>query len=448
MLVCLLRVCVRCEAAALIKEAQHCLEEGVNMKSTATSARGGSWMTVALCALVVVAEGYDLIVFGALIPSLLAEPGWGLGPAEVGTVGSLVYVGMLGGALASGRLSDRFGRRRLVLVSIAVFTVFTVGCAIAQNPWELGAFRLLAGMGMGGVMPSVVSLAKEHAPAGKINMVVTILMAGVPFGGTAASLLGLVVIPKCGWRAMFAIGVVVAVIIFAVAWKLLPESEEFSQNRLEGGRGRFADLFSSRFARLTILFGVAAFANLLTWYGLNTWLTQLMESMDYPLSSALQFSLTLNVGAVVGSFLLAYLADRFGSLPVAAVSGLCTALAIAGAALGAPSQILLLAFIAVMGMGAHTALNLINAAVADGYPTWLRATALGWSNGIGRLGAIVSPWLGGVIVGAGMSPHSVFWAFVLSSVASVIAVVLLVGASRGRAGEDVPELTNCRSPKN
>lgn len=417
------------------------------MKSTDVSPRGGSWATVALCALVVVAEGYDLIVFGALIPSLLAEPGWGLGSAEVGTVGSLVYIGMLGGALASGRLSDRFGRRKLVLVSIAVFTVFTVGCAIAQNPWELGAFRLLAGVGMGGVMPSAVSLAKEHAPAGKINMVITILMAGVPFGGTAASLLGLVVIPEYGWRAMFTIGVVMGVIIFAVAWKLLPESEEFSQNRPEGNQGRFADLFSPYFVRLTILFGIAAFANLLTWYGLSTWLTQLMRAMDYPLSSALQFSLTLNVGAVVGSFLLAYLADKYGSLPVAAASGLVTALAIACTAMGAPSQILLLAFIAVMGMGAHTALNLINAAVADGYPTWLRATALGWSNGVGRLGAIVSPWLGGAILGAGMPPHSVFWAFVISAVASVIAVVLLVGASRGRANQDVPEPKKHVRPK-
>jgi AAHS family benzoate transporter-like MFS transporter len=416
------------------------------MKSTDTSTRGGSWATVALCALVVVAEGYDLIVFGALIPSLLAEPGWGLDSATVGTVGSLVYVGMLGGALASGRLSDRFGRRKLVLISIAIFTVFTVGCVFAQNPWELGAFRLLAGIGMGGVMPSAVSLSKEHAPAGKINLVVTILMAGVPFGGTAASLLGLVVIPEYGWRAMFAIGVVVAVIIFAVAWRLLPESEEFSQNRPEGKRGGFADLFSARFARLTILFGIAAFANLLTWYGLNTWLTQLMKSMDYPLSSALQFSLTLNVGAVVGSFLLAYLADKFGSLPVAAVSGLLTALAIACTAMGAPSQILLLAFIAVMGMGAHTALNLINAAVADGYPTWLRATALGWSNGVGRLGAIVSPWLGGAILGVGMTPHSVFWAFVISAAASVVAVVLLIGASRNRTQDDAPQPKNLSRP--
>lgn len=405
------------------------------MKPLTAPAQLGSWATITLCALVVVAEGYDLIVFGALIPSLLAEPGWNLTPATVGTVGSFVYIGMLIGALASGRLSDKFGRRKLILVSVAIFMVFTAGCAIVQNPWELAAMRLLAGIGMGGVMPSAVALAKENAPAGKINLVITILMAGVPLGGTSASLLGLLIIPAYGWRPMFWIGVAVALIILVVSWKLLPESDDYAKNKAAGTRSRFTDLFSSVFAKLTVLFGIAAFANLLTWYGLNTWLTQLMRSMDYPLKSALQFSLTLNAGAVVGSFLIAFLADKYGTRPIALASCLITAAAISCTALGAPSQFLLLAFIAIMGMGAHSALNLINAAVADAYPSALRATALGWSNGVGRVGAIVSPWLGGTILASGAAPQVVFWTFVGSALCSAIAIAVLLAMKPAKSAD-------------
>jgi AAHS family benzoate transporter-like MFS transporter len=145
----------------------------------------------------------------------------------------------------------------------------------------------------------------------------------------------------------------------------------------------------------------------------------------------LQFSLTLNIGAVIGSFLLAWLADKYGSRPIALISSLITAAAIAGTAIGTTNAILLLAFIAVMGMGAHSALNLINAAVADSYPSQLRATALGWSNGTGRLGAIASPWLGGVILASGAPPQAVFWTFVGSALASSVLIAFLVLTKTG-----------------
>ena len=406
-----------------------------------------SWLVVALCALVVIAEGYDLIVFGALLPTLLVEPGWGLTSASAGSLGSLVYLGMLVGALAGGPVCDRFGRRRFVNVAVAWFTVWTTVCALAHAPWQLGVGRLLAGLGMGAVIPASVALAREYTPAHRGALTVTILMAGIPVGGMAASLLGLAVLPAHGWRAMFGIGGLISVLILAASLAWLPESEVYrSAGAGAAGPpargGRFAELFRRRRRLLSALFALSSFANLLTWYGLNTWLTTLMRELGYPLRSALQFSLTLNTGAVVGSFLLAALAARWGNRRVAVLCALLASAGTLACAIGSGRLLVLLAFIAVIGAGAHSALNLVLASVADSYPARIRATALGWSNGMGRLGAVVAPALGGAILAGGLGPRFVLLTFSLTAfvAAVLISVLVLLGrrdAVLGRPGAPV-----------
>lgn len=387
-----------------------------------------SWAVIALCALVVIAEGYDLIVYGALLPSLLEEPEWGLTSASAGVIGSMVYIGMLLGALGGGRLTDRFGRRRFIIVAVAWFMIFTAACALAATPWQLGVFRLLAGVGMGGVMPAALALAKEYSPTGRTGLTVTILMAGVPIGGTTAALLALNLLPTHGWRLMFWIGAAMSALILVVSALWLPESSAFLRQR--GETARYRDLFGPRVRIVTILFAVAAFTSLLTWYGVNTWLVTLMRELGYPLSSALQFSLTLNVSAVLSSFAFAAAGDRCGTRPVAAACLVLTATGIGLCAIGTGSVGLLLVFIALIGMGAHSALNLINASVGDTYPVSLRGTALGWSNGIGRLGAVVAPSLGGWVLG-GFGPRAVFVAFLLAALCSAATLVILTVRGRG-----------------
>ena len=396
----------------------------------------GSWAVVILCAVVVVAEGYDLIVYGTLIPSLQAEPGWELDKASAGTIGSLVYVGMLIGSVVSGRLSDLYGRRKLALTSIAWFTAWTAACALATSATQLGAFRLLAGIGMGGVLPCLLALAKEHSPEGRTSLAVTVMMAGLPLGGTGASLLALAILDQHGWRFMFWIGVAVSLGILAVAWWLLPESDHFQGEMVSAARP-MRDLFARQFLLLTALFTAATFLNILTTYGLNTWLTALMHELDYPLSSALQFSMTFNIGAVLGSFLVAYLGDRFGTRLMALIATAVTALAIALIATGPTHTAALLVAVAVMGMGGHSSLIQITSSVANAYPVEIRATALGWTTGTGRLGAIVSPWLGGTILAAGVDPRTLFWTFCVSSCLAGVLLIVLFVMGRSPASESV-----------
>jgi AAHS family benzoate transporter-like MFS transporter len=226
---------------------------------------------------------------------------------------------------------------------------------------------------------------------------------------------------------MFWIGAALSLVVLGILAALLPESAEFQRHR-ETKRRRMSELFG-RFRTTTLLFVTAAFANLCTWYGLNTWITTLMREQRYPLSSALQFSLTLNAGAVVGSFAIAAAGDRWGVRRVALLSAVLTAGGIAACAVGTHHQQLLLTFIALIGMGAHSSLNLINASVADTYPASLRGTALGCSNGIGRLGAVTAPALGGWILG-GFGPHGVFATFALTALVTAVTLALLMRADR------------------
>jgi AAHS family benzoate transporter-like MFS transporter len=388
---------------------------------------GSPWAVVALCSVLLVAEGYDLIVYGALLPSLLREPGWGLTGAAAGTIGSMAYVGMSIGAVAGGRLTDRFGRRWFVVGSVAWFTLWTAAGALSGGPWQLGLFRLLAGIGMGGVMPAAFALATEYAPRGRTALAITVMTTGLPVGGTLASLLALGVLETHGWRAMFWIGAAASVVILAVAAVWLPESKSFVRARAE--RTRFGELFGPRLRVTSILFALTSFVSLLTWYGMNTWVATVMRALNYPLSSALTFSLVMNAGAVAGSFAFAAAADRWGSRRTGVVCALFAAAGITGYVLGTTVLAVLLIMIALFGMGANSALNLINASIAATYPTTLRGTALGWSNGIGRLGAVAAPTVGGWVL-AGLGPRAVFGTFLITALCAAALFVALALTAR------------------
>lgn len=301
--------------------------------STSTSRRG--LVVVALCFLTIVVDGYDLIVFGSVVPSLLAEPGWGLDAARVGVLAGYALAGMLVGALVAGALTDRVGRRRIMLVGIAWFSLAMGLCALAPTPELLGLFRFLAGLGLGGVLPSAIALTVEYAPRGRRQLYNALMFVGYSVGGVLAAVLALALVAEQGWRVMFWIGVAPLVLVLPAAIAFLPESAGYLAARgrvdeaetLAARYGGALDaepvsttgprvLFDARYRAATLLFGAASFCGLLLVYGLNTWLPKIMIEAGYELGSALQFLLVLNLGAIVGAIGASALADRFGPKPV------------------------------------------------------------------------------------------------------------------------------------
>ncbi|MDZ4091149.1 MAG: aromatic acid/H+ symport family MFS transporter [Arthrobacter sp.] len=393
----------------------------------------GSALAVFVCWLLVVFDGYDLIVYGTVQSSLISETGWGLTKATAGTIGSMAFLGMMIGAIFAGRMADSWGRRRTILGCAIVFSIFTVLCAFAPNAAVFGALRLLAGIGLGGLVPSANALVAELVPTKWRSTIATLMMSGVPIGGSIAALVGIQLIPAYGWQSMFLVAVLALVIVVPLGLKYLPEtlapvSAADKAARKAAGKANpikepsgFSSLLRAPYLGVSLLFATATIATLFAWYGLGTWLPNLMQLAGYNLGSALTFALALNLGAVAGSVITAWAGTRFGPVPTAIAAAAVAAGALMVLVTG-PSVTVVYLMLVLAGVGTHGTQCLIIAAVASHYPGHLRGTALGWALGTGRIGAVAAPQVGGLLLAAGLGVNSNFLAF---AGAAAIAAVLL-----------------------
>lgn len=411
-------------------------------------------VVVALCFLTIVFDGYDLIVYGSAVPSLLDEPGWDLTPAQAGAIGSYALAGMLIGALAAGAITDIIGRRRIMLLGITWFSILMVACSLASDPAVLGLFRFLAGLGLGGVIPSAIALTVDYAPRSRRQLHNALMFVGYSVGGVGAAVAALVLVADHGWRPLMALGAAPLVVVLPLAWWLLPESVGYL---LAKGRDDQAESLAVRYgvdlrylreeraatatkagpAALfhrdglvaTLLFGAASFCGLLLVYGLNTWLPQIMREAGYPLGSALTFLLVLNLGAIVGTIAASVLADRFGPKPVTVAAFLLATACLLVLSQRVDAGLLYVA-VAVAGLGSVGTQILVIGYVAVHYPTAVRATALGWALGVGRAGAIVGPLFGGWVLSSGIGFQWNFYGFAVPALAGALLIGLIPRARR------------------
>lgn len=377
----------------------------------------------------VVFDGYDLIVYGTVQSALARE--WDLSSATLGTIGSTAFFGMALGAVFIGRLSDRVGRKAAVIGSVIALSVFTLLCAFAPNPWVFGALRFLAGLGLGGLVPSVNAMTSDLVPRRTMSAWATIMMSGVPLGGSLAAVLAIWVVPSSeewGWRIMFLLALVPLVVGIPIAMKVIPsdkaiKADHITREGVEEPAG-FKDLLTSRYRAISIWFALATFVTLLAWYGLGTWLPRLMETAGYNFGHALMFTLALNLGAIIGSVVTAWAGDRFGpirsGIVAAGIAGVALLLLLSYPPVWAVYVILILA-----GVGTHGTQILIIAAVANFYPSNLRGTALGWALGVGRIGAVAAPQLAGLLLAWNLGVESNFIMFGGAALLSAVSLMVL-----------------------
>jgi MFS transporter, AAHS family, benzoate transport protein len=413
------------------------------MSVSATRPRGPAsspaWV-LALCFLIVVFDGYDLIVFGAAVPALLDHPQWDLTPDQVGVIGSLALAGMLIGAMLSGALADLIGRRRLVLFCLVWFSVAMLAVAAAPTPEALGLFRFLAGLGFGGVTPTGIALVVEWAPPHRRNLNTAIVSAGFPIGGVLAGAAGATLLSEHGFRVLFALGGLALVTVVPLAiWKL-PESPQFEARRagVVDRRVPVKDILRGRLLAVTVIFGLANFASFLVLYGLVTWMPKLMLDAGYEMGPSQAFLLLLNLGAVLGGTWASSIADRVGGhvvVPIAFVLGAVCVLMLGVEMALAPLYILV--FLAgAFALGVQPPLF---GYAATSFETEHRASALGVVLGVARLGGITGPILGGFLVARDLGLLPSFAVFAAIALAGGLFVTLLRRGSDARKPDTAAE---------
>jgi len=423
------------------------------------SARGGrmALLVVGLCWLAVLFDGLDMFIYGSVLPHLLETRTFGLTADQAGDLGSYATFGMLVGALVAGTIADRIGRKKLMVSCVILFSLASGVCALADSVTVFGLGRTLAGVGLGGLLPTAISMVSDYAPRGRGALVIGLLMTAHHAGGILSAYVAKWLIDPVGWRAAF--WVCVLPLLFApVLAKLLPESLSFLVAK---GRGEEAKALAERYdvevpaartgragdrwtnlANLfrgnewiqTLLYWAASFGGLLLVYGVATWLPTLMRAEGYALGSALSFVVVFNLGGIVGMLVAGRAADRFGA---PRISALWFALTAAGVFLLSIHMAMSVTMIVVFftGVFLNSAQTMIYATVSIRSDADNRATAVGWTSGMGRFGAVFGPWLGGQLLASGNGDWG-FTAFAIAGVSSMVFIGIAALRSSRRTTTD------------
>ncbi|KEK24397.1 MFS transporter [Bacillus gaemokensis] len=402
-------------------------------------------LVVLICWLAILADGYDLGIYGAVLPTLLEDKSWALSPAQAGTIASYALFGMFIGAIFVGTITDFIGRKWTLVFCLALFSITMGLAAIASSPELFGLFRFIGGIGLGGVIPTASALTVEYSPKKRQSFIYALMFTGYPLGIVLGAILSMFMLQEFGWRFMFGIGVVPLLLIPFII-RYLPESIQFllSRNRREEAekiskrfqiqlptkqtnshsstskkRSGFFTLFSKKYITATLLFWITYIMGMFLIYGLNTWLPQMMRQAGYPLGSSLSFLLMLNITAAIGALFAGAIADRIGAKIVIGISYLMAAICI-GLLTIQPSISIIYLLIGLAGIGSVGITQILNAYVTQYFPSHVRATSLGWGLGLGRIGAIAGP----IIIGILMTlQYDQVWNFYLFALAGLIAAI-------------------------
>jgi AAHS family benzoate transporter-like MFS transporter len=353
-----------------------------------TPTAGGLW-PVALCWLAVALDGFDLVVIGAVIPTISKSGDLGFTDASLTTASTMGLVGVGIGAVLIGPVTDRLGRRVTLISCIAWFSVLTIAVAFAPNVGTFVTLRLLAGLGLGACLPIALTFMSEHSPAHRNGTAMTRVMTGYHVGAVLTALLALWVIDAWGWEAMFVIGGIAGLLVLPFMWANLPESETFLEVRKEKPTGRMTDVLKGGYLRVSLGLWVASFMGLLLVYGLNTWLPKMMGDAGYSIKAGTGLLLLLNLGAVIGLLVAGTISDARGNKPTVLAWFGMAALFLALLSIKMQNEYLVYAAVLLTGIFVFSAQVLVYAFVGHLYPPQIRGTALGLAAGIGRVGAIV-----------------------------------------------------------
>jgi AAHS family benzoate transporter-like MFS transporter len=405
------------------------------------------------CFFAIAFDGYDISMYGVGLPWMMKDLHFT--SLQSGAVGSFTLFGMMLGALFLAPIADRYGRKNVLVISMVLFSLFSFASGIAPDLTMFTLLRFVAAIGMGALLPNLISMMTEYTPIKNRGIIVALMYCGYSIGGILASLIGMYLSPQNGnWRVLYFIGGI-PLLVLPLFIKQFPESLSYYMDKRNkqkiveilnkvhphGGyteKDQFqfklfdigvkkppvTKLFKNKRTFSTICFWTAVFSTLMIVYGINTWLPKMMQESGFSINSSLFFNLVLCIGQILGSMVGGYFAEKIGYRKVLVTMFFLGAVTFVGLSL--TQNIAALYFLILLG-GACTvgAMNLANPYIAEFYPRDIRTTGMGYSQAIGRIGSILAPTFIALILATGISPHIAFALFAVPSIIAAIGYLLV-----------------------
>jgi AAHS family 4-hydroxybenzoate transporter-like MFS transporter len=421
------------------------------------------WRLVALCFLVVALDGFDVAIVGHIAPALRAE--WGLGVAALGPLFAAGLFGLMIGALVVGPLADRYGRKAMLIASVVCFGAASAVSALSNDIVTLNLLRFLTGLGLGGAMPTAITLTSEFCPSRRRSSLVTIMFCGFTLGSAIGGLVAAQVVTSYGWRPLLIAGGIAPLALAPVLWWAMPESVRYLAGRRDGApkvtailrrlapgadlegatftgsherqQSPVRALFAPTLRAGTLLLWLTFFMSLLVVYLLSNWMPTLIQRSGLSLRGASLITATFQVGGTVGAIALGWLMDRLNPHQVLGVAYLAAAAFVTMMGLATTTPWLMT--LAVFGAGFCVSGSQVgaNALAAGFYPTACRATGVSWALGIGRGGSIAGSLVGGLMLTQGWGLGTVY-GLVAIPVSIAGAAILTLGVSNRAVASTVP----------
>lgn len=383
-------------------------------------------LTIVLCFMVALIEGFDLQAAGIAAPHIAMA--FGLTPVQLGWLFSVGLLGLLPGALVGGWLADRLGRKAVLIAAVLLFGGFSLLTAHAGSYATLLLARLATGLGLGAALPILIALSSEVADAQLKGIAVSLTYCGVPLGGAMAALTGVLGVGG-DWRLIFYLGGVAPILVAGLLALLLRESPVVRQTGAAGPESAISGLFAQGRATATLLIWLSSFFTLAVLYMLLNWLPSLLVALGYDRVQAGYVQILFNIGGAAGSVLTGWLLDR--GRPVLLVLGTYLGMLVFLAALGLVQRFdLLLLAGAGAGFCAIGAQLLLYALAPGLYPARIRATGVGATVAAGRLGSMAGPLVAGQVLALGLGGSAVLLAAAPGLLLSAGMTLLLMRGQR------------------
>lgn len=402
-----------------------------------------------ICTLVQLCDGYDVNSIGVSVPSLTHA--WNL-PGPAFTAAFLwSSIGILVGALSAGPIGDRFGRKPLLIASLLVFGLASFGSAFVGSLTMLTILRFFTGLGIGGAFPGAATLTGDYAPHRRRALMIMLSFTGAPLGGFLCGQAAGILLPTLGWPSVFVIGGVVPLLLVGAMALWLPESPRFLAakgnlspreaallRRLDISPAQSADhgldlaqgnpvkmLFGKDYALQTMLMWAIFFCSLMNLFLFIYWTPEVLHLIGMTPADAARAGSFRELGAIFAVLYLGVLIDRFGPERALALNYAAGIIFIALIALVSMPYLPLVIVIFFSGMTIVGSQTGANAACGKLYPARMRTSGLGWALGIGRLGGIAAPALGGYLLSRGLAPTHIFLSACLFALIAATATAAL-----------------------